>query len=151
MFNYSSPSVKNSALLALASIPHKLAGSLIFGIWCRAVLLFLPSSVGLLALPRSRVIHTGVHTHVYSHNDAPCLSVLWDNLPHCAVGDLPTTSLQQVSRFSAKVQRQRFLPGDFNMHSIRGSAKLHNCSHSIALQTEAENARLLRSPNCAFQ
>lgn len=62
MFNYSSPSVKNSALLAVASIPHKLAGRPIFGIWCRAVLLFLLSSVGLLALPRSSA-NTRWHAH----------------------------------------------------------------------------------------
>lgn len=71
MFNYSSPSVKNSALLVLARIPHKLAGRLIFGIWCRAVLLFLLSSVGLLALLRSTATHVGIHTrkqtHIHSH------------------------------------------------------------------------------------
>lgn len=62
MFNYSSPSVKNSALLPLASIHtpprpppplQQLADRSIFGIWCRAALLFLLSSLGLLAVPRS--------------------------------------------------------------------------------------------------
>lgn len=86
MFNYSSPSVKNSALLALASIPHKLAGSLIFGIWCRAVLLFLPSSVGLLALPRSRVIHTGVHTRVQSQWCTVSVSFVRQPAPLCCWG-----------------------------------------------------------------
>lgn len=66
MFNYSSPSVKNSALLALASIPHKLAGRLIFGIWCRAELLFLLSSVGLLNT------QAHVHTQKYMHGYQWC-------------------------------------------------------------------------------
>lgn len=57
MFNYSSPSVKNSALLALASIPHKLADRPIFGIWCGAVLLFL-----LFSWPASTPEELGKHT-----------------------------------------------------------------------------------------
>lgn len=34
ILNYSSPSVRNSASLAVAHIPHKLADRLLFGIWC---------------------------------------------------------------------------------------------------------------------
>lgn len=148
MFNYSSPSVKNSALLALASIPHKLAGSLIFGIWCRAVLLFLPSSVGLLALPRSRVIHTGVHTRVQSQWCTVSVSFVRQPAPLCCWGfahNVFATGFKVFSKSTTAAISSWRLQHAFH------SAKLHNCSHSIALQTEAENARLLRSPNCAFQ
>lgn len=63
MLNYSSPSVKNSALLALASIPNKLAGSRVFGIWSRAVLLFFPPSAALQACTSCTVTHINTHVH----------------------------------------------------------------------------------------
>lgn len=103
MFNYSSPSVKNSALLALASIPHKLAGRLIFGIWCRAGLLFLLSSVGLLALARSTHTHgqSQIHTQIPMMHHV-CQFCKWD-LPTEMLGFRPQPRSQQVSRFSTIV------------------------------------------------
>lgn len=108
MFNYSSPSVKNSALLALASIPHKLAGRLIFGIWCRAVLLFLLSSVGLLAFWGAQQ-HSQTHTHIFMHSrkctrthDATRLSILYERNPFLSqpvAVHLSLSCLQQVWRF----------------------------------------------------
>lgn len=132
MFNYSSPSVKNSALLALASIPHKLAGRLIFGIWCRAVLLFFLSSVGLLTLLRSMATHThtGIYTgtraqsqiHVHTHTHLWCntsVSFVCETHTHWVTGHLSTNSLQQVSRFY----------NNSTVHAATARSATVHCSH----------------------
>lgn len=54
ILNYSSPSVKNSASLAVAHIPHKLADRLLFGIWCSAPPPFSLSLFPSFSFPSAR-------------------------------------------------------------------------------------------------